>query len=433
MKRKIYNSLLEWKKDINKKPLILLGARQVGKTYILKKFCEKEYENFIYLNLFDHEEIVNMYAEPISSEEKFLKLKAILNCNIELKNTILFIDEIQESEELISNLKFLNENHNNVNIVCAGSLLGVKLKRSHFSFPVGKVTMLNMYPMDYEEFLLALNENSLIDEIKTCYFKNKKMISALHDKALGLYRLYLCTGGMPESVQGIVNASKDVTKYDTNILSNILTSYFKDMSKYVSNNSESIKIEKLYKSIPAQLSMGLKKFQYNKIESGAKSRSYETALDWLLESKLLIQSNMVSNPEIPLKGFIKEDYYKLFLNDIGFLTHLLEIKYGDILVDNMSLYKGVITENYVACQLVQNNISLYYWTSNRTAEVDFLLYNEDGIIPVEVKAGDSTKSKSLKIYMEKFKPKYAIRISSKNFGFVNNIKSIPLYAVFCIK
>lgn len=261
------------------------------------------------------------------------------------------------------------------------------------------------------------------------------MVNPLHIKALEYYRIYLITGGMPESVKNMVKANCDVMKYKSKIKRDIIDSYFKDMDKYVDNNSEALKIEKTYNSIPSQLSNESNKFQISKISSGARYREYESAIDRLDASNMVNKSYRVSTPEIPLKGFVINDYFKLFFNDVGLLVELLEIKYANILMDNLSLYKGAIVENYVANQLICNNYSLYYWQSNGIAEVDFLLYTEDGVILVKVKSGDSVKSKSLNVYMERFNSKYAIRISTRNFGYDENkkIKSIPLYSVFCIK
>ena len=435
MRRKIYKKLLEWKNSNLKKPLMLLGARQVGKTYIIEEFCKNEFSNYITINLFERTDIVNLYDENINSSEKYMKLKLLINVDIEKEDTCLFIDEIQESENLISELKYFCEQHNNVRIICAGSLLGVKLKRTRFSFPVGKVEMLNMYPMDFEEFLIASGNEMLIEEIRNCFDKNIQMIDPLHHKILELYKTYLISGGMPESVKNMIDVNLDVSKYHSNILKNIISSYFKDMDKYVLNNAEALKIERTYRSIPTQLSNLSNKFQFSKIDKDAKAREYESVLDWLEASNLVNKSYQVSLPEIPLRGFVKEGYFKLFLNDVGILNSILEMSYADIMLDNVSLYKGVICENYVANQLLCNGFSLYYWQSKATSEVDFLIYTKDGVIPVEVKAGDSVKSRSLDVYREKFNPKYSIRISSRNFGYnaVKRIKSVPLYAVFCIE
>lgn len=434
MKRKIYTELLEWKNKKNKKPLIILGARQVGKTYIITKFCNEEYKNVLILNLLEKPEIVDLYKERIDSEEKLRMLKAIIGSKFDIENedTIIFFDEIQESEELISNLKFFNEKHPNLNIICAGSLLGVKLKRTRASFPVGKVEMINMYPLNFEEFLLAFKEDLLIDEIRRSFNNNTELIKSLHNKALLFYHYYLCVGGMPNSVVSLVNSDRDFTKYDSLILKNIVSAYFNDMNKYVMNKNESLKIENLYNSVPGQLSNESNKFQYTKIDGKGRKRDYETALDWLLASRLLLESKKVSLPEVPLKGFVQNNFFKLFMSDVGILREILDLKFADILTDNISLYKGAIVENYVATEFVSNDIELFYWASKGTAKIDFLLYTKDGIIPVEAKAKVSTKSKSLNSYIKKYNPKYSIRISQKNFGFINGIKSIPLYAIFCI-
>ena len=433
MKRKIYQELVNWKNTNIQKALMVIGARQIGKTYIIKEFCQNEFPNYIYINLFEQKEIIEIFKENINTDEKFNRMCIYLDKDIDLDNTIIFFDEIQESEELISSLKYFNESDKPFKIICAGSLLGVKLKRMHSSFPVGKVKMLNMYPMDFEEFLIALNSNGLVNEIKKCYQENIPMDNVLHEKALNLYRLYLCIGGMPEAINNLIANDKNILKFDTTIIEDIYTSYLNDMNKYVTNKFEASKIEGLYKSIPSQLSNTSNKFQYGKISTNARKRNYETALSWLLSSTMVLKCPILKKPEIPPLGFIDDDHFKLYLSDIGILTNMLKIKYNDIILDKLLQYKGIITENYVATQLVANNISLMYWESNNQAEIDFILYNDDGIIPIEVKANDNVSSKRLNIYMKRFKPKYAIRISTKNFGFKNNIKSIPLYAIFLIK
>ena len=436
MKRKIYDELLKWKNNTdNVKPLMVLGVRQSGKTYIINEFCKNEYSNYVYVNLFENTNVIELYNSNLTSIEKFNRLKLLLDFDFEKEDTILFIDEIQESEKLIAELKYFQENHNNVRIICAGSLLGVKLKRSKFSFPVGKVKMLNMYPMDFEEFLVAMNQEMLIDLIKDCYKKNKQITSSIHEKALNLYRIYLITGGMPESVNNMVKTNGDYIKYDKTILTDIVSSYFKDMDKYVTNESEALRINRVYDSLPSQLSNISNKFQYSNISKDARAREYATAIDWLEASNMVLRCKAVKTPEIPLEGFTDVDTFKLYLSDVGILNNILKLNIEDILSDNISLYKGVIVENFVANQLVCNGFDLYYYRSNNTSEVDFLLYTKNGIIPVEVKAGNATQSKSLKLYIEKFKPKYAIRISTKDFEYdpKTNIKSIPLYATFLIK
>lgn len=434
MKRKIYNQLIEWKNNKINKPLLILGVRQCGKTYIINEFCQNEYKNYLKINLLERNDVVNLYKENINSEEKYKRLKAMINFDFDKENSILFIDEIQESEELISELKYFCEEHNNVRIICAGSLLGVKLKRLTKSFPVGKVYIKNMYPMDFEEYLIANDENFLIESIKECFVNNKPMLS-LHTKALKYYNSYLLTGGMPESVLNLININGDYIKYDKNIISNIIESYFDDMKKYIQTQTEALRIRALYESLPSQLSNSSHKFQYSKLNAGAKSRDYELPLDWLLSANMVQKVNCVKTIEKPLKGFEDNDTFKLFLSDIGILNNLLNISINDILNDNLKIYKGVITENYVANQLLANEIPLFYWKNKQNVEVDFLIETKDGIIPIEVKSSDNTQSKSLKIYNTLFDPPYAIRMSTKDFGYNSEtkIKSVPLYATFLIK
>lgn len=436
MRRKIYNKLLEWKSnDENKKPLMVLGVRQCGKTYVIKDFCKNEFENVCVINLLERDDIIELFSRPINSEEKYNILKTMLNYDIEDENTVLFIDEIQESEDLISQLKFFCENHNNVNIICAGSLLGVKLKRLKKSFPVGKVWMIDMFPMDFEEFLVANNREKFVDLLKDCFNNNKFLGSPLHEELLRYYRIYLLTGGMPEAIQNIVDANLDYVKYDTKILKNILASYYKDMRKHVKNEAEALKIERVYRTLPSQLMNASKKFQLSIIDVDARNREYETAIDWLMGSNMIIKCECVSLPEIPLKGFVDNETFKFYLSDVGILCTILGLSVRDIVTDNISLCKGIIAENFVANQLLCNGFDLFYWKNTATAEVDFLLYTADGVIPAEVKAGENTQSKSLKVYMEKYNAKYAIRISTKDFGYdpKTKIKSVPLYATFLIK
>lgn len=436
MRRKIYNKLLEWKNnDENKKPLMVLGVRQCGKTYVIKDFCKNEFENVCVINLLEQDDIIELFSRPINSEEKYNILKTMLNYDIEDENTVLFIDEIQESEDLISQLKFFCENHNNVNIICAGSLLGVKLKRLKKSFPVGKVWMIDMFPMDFEEFLVANNREKFVDLLKDCFDNNKFLGSPLHEELLRYYRIYLLTGGMPEAIQNIVDANLDYVKYDIKILKNILVSYYKDMRKHVKNEAEALKIERVYRTLPSQLMNASKKFQISNVDENGKMERYETAIDWLIGSNMIIKCECVSLPEIPLKGFVDNETFKFYLSDVGILCTILGLSVRDIVTDNISLYKGIIAENFVANQLLCNGFDLFYWKNTATAEVDFLLYTADGVIPVEVKAGENTQSKSLKVYMEKYDAKYAIRISTKDFGYdpKTKIKSVPLYATFLIK
>ena len=432
MRRKFYEQLLNWKNNNVLMPLMVIGARQVGKTYIINEFCKNEFEDYIYINLLDNKSIISFFEENIDTKEKIAKMELYLNRKI-TENTVLFFDEIQESEQLISALKYFCESDFPYKVVCAGSLLGVKLNRFKSSFPVGKVRILKMYPMNFEEFLLAIGEDMAIEKIKECYKNNEPMDEALHEKYLKYYRLYLCVGGMPEAVNNLINNKLDILNFDKEILNSIVISYLADMTKYVSNKFESAKIERIYNTIPKQLLKENKKFMYSEIEKNARRRDYYMSLEWLISSNLVIPSYFVNKFEIPLKGYMDSDSFKLYLSDVGLLSSILNIPYNKLVLGDKMEYLGTIAENYVANELKSNGFDLYYYSLSRILEIDFFIESNEGVIPIEVKASDNVKSKSLNYYMEKYKAKYAIRISTKNFGFDNNIKSVPLYATFAIK
>ena len=432
MRRKFYEQLLNWKNNNVLMPLMVIGARQVGKTYIINEFCKNEFEDYIYINLLDNKSIISFFEENIDTKEKIAKMELYLNRKI-TENTVLFFDEIQESEQLISALKYFCESDFPYKVVCAGSLLGVKLNRFKSSFPVGKVRILKMYPMNFEEFLLAIGEDMAIEKIKECYKNNEPMDEALHEKYLKYYRLYLCVGGMPEAVNNLINNKLDILSFDKEILNSIVISYLADMTKYVSNKFESAKIERIYNTIPKQLLKENKKFMYSEIEKNARRRDYYMSLEWLISSNLVIPSYFVNKFEIPLKGYMDSDSFKLYLSDVGLLSSILNIPYNKLVLGDKMEYLTAIAENYVANELKSNGFDLYYYSLSRVLEIDFLIESNEGVIPIEVKASDNVKSKSLNYYMEKYKAKYAIRISTKNFGFDNNIKSVPLYATFALK
>ena len=434
MRRLFEKKLFEWKNSGMKKPLMVVGARQIGKTYVIEKFAKENFDEYLYFNLEKNNEIRNIFENSVDDEKIINNIELYLGKKIDIEKTIFFFDEVQVSEEFIVSLKYFNEASKNYKIICAGSLLGVKIHRFNSSFPVGKIRIEYMYPMNFEEFLLATGNEILRDKIKECYENMAPMPTFAHEQAITLYKQYLCVGGMPEAVNNFVDNGLDILKFDSHILSDIKDMYIADMQKYVKNNYETVKIEKVYKNIPSQLAKENKNFKYNFIEETGRKRKYESAIDWLVASKMILINYNSKRMEIPLKVYIDEDIFKLYLSDVGILTNMSEIKFPDIMLDKTFIYKGAITENYVAQELSSREESLYYWTSKRSAEVDFSLYSEeDGIIPIEVKSGNNVRSVSLNLYMKEYNPKYAIRFSTRNFGFENNIKSIPLYAVFCVK
>ena len=428
MKRKIYQNLLKWKEEKIKMPYMLVGARQTGKTYILENFCKNEFENYIYINLDKMESISKVFEQTIVPEEIILNIETVLNIDINIENTIIFLDEIQVSERAISSLKYFCESEKEYKIVCAGSLLGVKINRFKSSFPVGKVWIDYLYPMDFEEFLLAIGEEKLLKIIENSYKNMVPMLESLHEKALKLYYEYICIGGMPVAILNYIDNEKNITKFDDEINNIIITSYIADMAKYT-QNIESIRNSRIYNSIPAQLGKENKKFKYSLIEKSARAREYESSLDWLISSNMILKCDNIKTPKSPLKAY-KDNTFKVYLSDMGLLRALAKISINEIISNKNMIYKGILAENYVAEILFAKNRELYYWQVNSGMyEVDFLINIDGDIIPIEVKASDNTTSKSLNYYIKRYKPKYSIRISSKNFGFSNNIKSIPLYAI----
>lgn len=433
MKRQFEEKLMEWKNNGMKKPLMVIGARQIGKTYTIEKFINENFEEHLMFNVEKEEAVKNIFEKSIDDEEVVRELELYLNKKIDLDKTIIFFDEVQESERLITSLKYFCESSKPYKIICAGSLLGVKLKRFKGSFPVGKVEIKYMYPLNFEEFLIAVGKEMLRDKIVECYKTMSPMPKFAHDEAIRLYHEYLCVGGMPDAINNFVNNELDILKFNQNILSDIKIAYMADMNKYLENKNESVKIETVYNSIPEQLAKENKNFQYTVLEENARGRKYKSAIEWLIASKLVLIANKISKVQDPMKYFIDKNTFKLYLSDVGLLTNISEIKLNQIILDEDYIFKGVITENYVAQELASKEISLYYWESDGNAKVDFLISTDDGIIPIEVKSGINNRSKSLNVYIEQNKPKYAIRFSTRNFGFENNIKSIPLYAVFCVK
>lgn len=430
MERKIYRKLLDWKKNNINLPYMLIGVRQTGKTYILTEFCKNEFDNYIYLNLDSMENIAQIFEDTIIPDKIIQNIEAILNINIDINSTIIFIDEIQVSERAISSLKYFAESEKNYKIVCAGSLLGVKINRFKSSFPVGKVWIDYLNPMDFEEFLLALNENKMLKLIEESFYKMEPLSQSLHEKALDLYNKYLCIGGMPANILEFEKAEHDINRFNDDISNNIITAYMADMAKYT-ENTEAVKNTKIYNSIPAQLGKENKKFKYSVVDKSARSREYETSLEWLISSNMILKCNGIKAPKSPLKAYV-DDNFKVYLSDMGILRVLSKIDKNEILLNKNMIYKGVLAENYVAEILNNKYRELYYWQLGSTYKVDFVIKVDGDIIPIEVKASDNTTSKSLNYYIQRFKPKYSIRISNKNFGFSNNIKSIPIYAAHLI-
>ena len=431
MERKIYRDLLEWKSSPDRKPLILQGARQVGKTYIVNYFAGKEYANCVYCN-FEKDAGLHDFFKNLTPAIIIKKLSAYKRREIVPKNTLLIFDEIQACPEAITSLKYFNEDANEYHIIALGSLLGVSVNRENFSFPVGKVQFMTLYPLDFEEYLMAREEHGLIDMIRESYATDTPLDLAFHERALDYYKEYLFVGGMPEVVEEYEKSGNpDLVRIKQE---EILESYHNDMGKY-NKQSEIPKTRIVYKNISTQLAKENKKFQYKNIKQGGRASEFESAIEWLCLSGIASQVYRIEQIMLPLNAYRSLSDFKFYMNDVGLCGASQDIHYDDILAENPLLdnFKGGLTENYVFNQLNANAFPLYYWTSSSQAEVDFITRIEKDIIPIEVKAKINNRSKSLGIYCDRFSPQYSIRISQKNFGFENGIKSVPLYAVFCIK
>ena len=314
-------------------------------------------------------------------------------------------------------------------MIAAGSLLGVAVNREKYSFPVGKVDLLHMYPLDMEEFFWAMGHEKLSGEIRACYIDNTPLSSLLHETAMNLYKQYLILGGMPAVINEFRKSQRLLDA--VNVQGVIVSTYVADMAKYATP-AETTRIMAAFQSIPAQLSKDNRKFQYKIVQRGGSAALFGASIDWLCAAGLVLKCNKIEQPQVPLA--VHQDFasFKLYMGDVGLLTFRSGMPAHNILtpVDGGNTFMGVITENYVAVQLRINCKDLYYWESSNTAEIDFLIQDADRIIPVEVKAGEHTKSRSLSVYTQKYKPDHAIRIAAKNFGFENKIRSLPLYAVF---
>ena len=429
MNRTAMTKLIKWKNKKNRKPLLLYGARQVGKTYLVKQFAKENFENIIYVNFETNDIIGKIIDENIDPKFIIKNLEITFNQKIDKDNTLIFFDEIQKNPRALTSLKYFCENTPEYYIIGAGSLLGVHINKKandnkEYSFPVGKVEQLTIYPLSFEEFLINTNNNLLLEQIKQCFKTNETMPTIQHNKALDLYYDYLCVGGMPEVVQSFINSNSTIEAID--FQQEIIESYKSDITKY-SKTTYAPKIIAAFDSIPIQL-------QYKLIQKGGTSTIFGESIDWLINAGIVNKCTK-TKIGIPLKLYEEIESFKIYMNDVGLLTNLS--KFPLYLIQNREAANetmiGMLTENFVASSLKYNNLNINYWKNKFDSEVDFILQSEKGlIIPLEVKSSTHTKSRSLNNYIKEYKPKYAIRLSTKNFGFKNNIKSVPLYAAFCI-
>lgn len=431
MYRKIMRYLEAWKNSPHRKPLILQGARQVGKTYAVLEFGRTHYDNVAYFNFETSPRLAQTFAEDISPDYLIPVLSHIAGQTIVRERTLIVLDEVQLCERALTSLKYFCEDAPEYHIIVAGSLLGVAVNREAFSFPVGKVDMKTMYPMDMEEFLLAMGEEALAQRIRACFDTDTPLPAALHEAAMQQYRQYLTVGGMPECVLQYAQTQDHVLVRHTQ--DTILAGYLNDMSKYNTQN-EIKKTRLVYDNVTVQLSKKNTRFQYKLIKKGARAAEFENALEWLCLSGVISRVYRAEQVKKPLENYRDIDAFKVYVSDLGLLCAKKNLAAADILYmsEELNDFKGGMAENYAQTQLIANGYQTYYWESDRGAEVDFVIQREGRLIPIEVKSADNTRAKSLKVYMDTFAPDYAIKLSARNFGFEDGKKTVPLYAAFCI-
>jgi uncharacterized protein len=427
MKRTLYSALIDWKNAPNRKPLILQGARQVGKTWLMKAFGKNEFEQVVYLNFESSERLKSIFSADFDIKRIVSIIEIEVNQKIDSGKTLLIFDEIQEADKGLTALKYFCEQAPEYYIIAAGSLLGVSLQKNN-SFPVGKVDFLRMYPMSFFEFLENTGQNLLKEHLEA---KNWAVIEAFHEKLVGLLRLYYFVGGMPEVVGnysqfGDLNAVRALQQ-------KILIGYENDFAKYAPIEIVP-KIRLVWQTLISQLSKENRKFIYGQVKKGARAKDFDTAINWLTDAGLVLKVPCVEKPTIPLNAYANMDAFKLFLLDIGLLNAIAQIDAKILLEKNAILteFKGALTEQYVAQQLKINH-DIYYWVaSNGTAEVDFLIQSQNNIIPIEVKAEENLKSKSLKVFVDKYTPNTAIRTSMSPFRAQDWLINVPLYGIYIL-
>lgn len=429
MYREINEELRKWKNDPKRKPLLLTGVRQCGKTYTVSEFAEENFESFININFEKNEKIAAIFDYDFDVHRIISEIEVAMSSKITPGKTLVFFDEIQQCPKAITSLKYFCEELRNLHIVCAGSLLGVALKRESISFPVGKVNRLSLYPMNFREFVIANGRSDLLDLLST--WKNDRPVPELYDTPMKkLLKDFYIVGGMPEAVQTWLdtNSYNDVEE----IQRGILRDYSDDFSKYAPL-SEVPKIRWIWESVPVQLAKENNKFVFSHVKQGKRSAELEDAMQWLIDAGLIIQLYLVEKPEIPLSGFADRTYFKVYMSDIG----LLRVRSGvspETILNEKELYiryKGAFAENYVLNELISNGIRPYFWRSGNTAEIDFIYERQGNIIPIEVKSADNTQAKSYKQFCKKYKPKMGYKLSEKNLGVNMNEEtetySMPLY------
>lgn len=418
--------LEKWKGKKRRKPLIIRGARQVGKTWLMKEFGRTAYAHTVYINFDNNERMKALFSGSFSVERIVTGLELYAGHKIDAESTLLIFDEVQEVPQALSSLKYFDEDAPQYQIVCAGSLLGVALHPGT-SFPVGKVEFLDLYPLSFFEFMVAMGKEQFVELLQKGDFE---MATTFKQDYTDLLKHYYYVGGMPEVVQAFAD-NKDFNEA-REIQQRILAAYEQDFSKHAPNEVVP-RIRMLWNSIPAQLAKENKKFIYGLVKEGSRAKEYELAMLWLTDCGLVHKVHRVNAPSLPLKAYEDLKAFKLFLVDVGLLSCMVGLR-QDVLLDGSTMFKefkGALTEQYVLQQLkTLHGVSTYYWTADRgTAEVDFVIDTGSDVIPVEVKAEENLQAKSLKVYREKFEPKVSVRVSMAEYKREDWLVNLPLWAV----
>ena len=435
MYREVTEKLIEWKNKTNRKPLLMTGVRQCGKTYIIKEFAQENFKNFIYINFEESEKLSAIFDYDYDVNRIVHELEQHLKTKIVAGDTCVFMDEIQECPRAITALKYFCENMRELHLICAGSLLGVAIREKQISFPVGKVNRLELHPMNFKEFAMACGRSDFIQ-----VFENWAVDRAIPDsysvQMKKLLKEYYVVGGMPEAVKTWVE-SGSVEEVEQ-VQNDILKDYADDFSKHAPEG-DVVKIRWIWDSIPVQLAKENRKFIFSHVKEGKRSADLEDALQWLVDAGLVSKLYMVENPESPLSGFADKTYFKVYMCDVGLLRVKSKVDSETIMEENPSYirFKGAFTENYVLNELISSGLEPYFWHSGNTAEIDFIYESKGNLIPVEVKSADNTQAKSYKLFCEKYKPKTGFKLSQKNIA--ENLLgetrtySVPLYLAWDIQ
>lgn len=426
MYRSAINTLLQWKNKDNRKPLIIMGARQVGKTWLMKEFGRTNYDKVAYISFYNNKRMDEVFQNDFDVKRIIMNLNIEAGVTITPGDTLIILDEIQDSPKVLESLKYFCEEAPQYHVVAAGSLLGVTIHEG-VSYPVGKVDLLDLYPLNFREFLYAMEEQGLADALET---KDYTLIDNFSDKYLFWLKNYYYTGGMPAVVDAF-RMHRDYAEV-RQIQNDIVRQYEGDFGKHIDTHTLP-RIRLVWDSVPMQLAKENKKFFFGQIKKGARSSEYELAIQWLVDCGLVYKVNRVNEPNMPLKAYKSMNSYKLFLLDVGLLGALSELEAESILDGNDIFveFKGALTEQYVLQQLISDTryTPYYFGTEKATFEQDFLVQRGKDIVPIEVKAGDNIRSQSLKAYCDKYHPNKAVRFSTLKYIDQGWMENIPLYAV----